>query len=180
MAPPMLKETVDYSLPGPLTTLDPTQIPLTLDLPPDPVGICAAVGQLIVHPFDALPLALPEQRLAEQSIRPTSGVIRALTTLDPAPLNVPRPVATRVVGTCRTFATISCALLRLRGIPARARCGFATYFEPGKNVDHWITEYWHSDQHRWVRVDAEVLDRSVVAAPDDLQPGEFLTGGEAW
>lgn len=71
------------------------------------------------------------------------------------------------------------ALLRLRGIPARARCGFATYFLDGKGVDHWIVEYWHADERRWVRVDAEVLGQDLVADPADLAVGEFLTGGEA-
>ena len=34
--------------------------------------------------------------------------------------------------------------LRLRGIPARARCGFATYFMVRKGVDHWIVEHWRN------------------------------------
>ncbi|TDC86167.1 hypothetical protein E1193_00430 [Micromonospora sp. KC606] len=44
-------------------------------------------------------------------------------------------------------------LLRYRGIAARARCGFATYFQPGQGVDHWIAEYRRDG--RWVRIDAE-------------------------
>jgi hypothetical protein len=32
----------------------------------------------------------------------------------------------------------------------------------------------------WVRIDAEILGQSIVQRPHDLQPGEFLTGGEAW
>jgi hypothetical protein len=31
-----------------------------------------------------------------------------------------------------------------------------------------------------VRVDTEHLGKDFVARPDDLAPGEFLTGGEAW
>lgn len=69
------------------------------------------------------------------------------------------------------------ALLRAKGVPARARCGFATYFQPGLALDHWIAEYWRD---RWVRIDSEILGGSLVARPDDLAPGEFLTGGEAW
>lgn len=87
----------------------------------------------------------------------------------------------RVVGTCRHFAVLSCALLRpLRGNPARARCGFATYFVTGKGVHHWIVEYWRADERRWVRVDTEILGQGLVVDPEDLAPGEFLTGGEAW
>jgi glycine/D-amino acid oxidase-like deaminating enzyme len=86
----------------------------------------------------------------------------------------------RVVGTCRHFAVLSCALLRFRGIAARARCGFGTYFQPGQGQDHWITEYWHQQNARWVRVDTQHLEGTFVAHPEDLQPGEFLSGGEAW
>ena len=75
---------------------------------------------------------------------------------------------------------LSCALLRHRGIPARARCGFGTYFRPGCGLDHWITEYWREDVGRWVRVDTQHLDQAFVPHPEDLQTGEFLTGGEAW
>jgi transglutaminase-like putative cysteine protease len=57
----------------------------------------------------------------------------------------------RVVGTCRHFATLACAILRARGVAARARCGFGTYFVEGRGLDHWITEYWHTAEARWVR-----------------------------
>ena len=57
---------------------------------------------------------------------------------------------------------------------------FATYFQPGQGLDHWITEYWHAEDKRWVRIDSEILGGSVLAVPEDLCPGQFLTGGEAW
>ena len=84
------------------------------------------------------------------------------------------------MGTCRHFAVLACALLRARGIPARARCGFATYFVPDRHVDHWITEHWSNDDQRWVRIDSEILGLDLVPRPHDLADGEFLTGGEAW
>jgi len=31
-----------------------------------------------------------------------------------------------------------------------------------------------------VRVDSEILGQSVLTRPEDVAPGEFLTGGEAW
>ena len=95
-------------------------------------------------------------------------------------MTVPRAPQRRIVGTCRHFAVLSCALLRHRGIASRVRCGFATYFQPGQGLDHWVTEYRDRDGGRWVRIDSEVLGSTLVTCPADLRPGEFLTGGEAW
>jgi len=149
-------------------------------VPADPVGICALVPGLVLHPFEATDLGLDAGRLGGQQIRPASAIIGAVLALDPAALDIPREPGRRLVGTCRTFVVLSCALLRYRGIAARARCGFGTYFQPGLGLDHWVTEYWHEADRRWARVDTEHLGHSFVPHPEDLQPDEFLTGGEAW
>ncbi|MET0495122.1 MAG: transglutaminase domain-containing protein [Actinoplanes sp.] len=166
---------LDYTLPGPLTTIGPA---LTDDLPNDPVALCHLVRHLVIQPADAKPLGIGEDRFAENNLRRTEDIVAALLALDPAPLTVARDPAQRVIGTCRHFAVLSCALLRHRGIAARARCGFGTYFQPGQGLDHWITEYRRDN--RWVRIDSEILGSTLVARPEDLAPGEFLTGGEAW
>ncbi|MDO0934712.1 transglutaminase-like domain-containing protein [Streptomyces sp. DG2A-72] len=177
----MTNDVLDYSQPGPFTTLNASQFPLIAELPDSPVAICAAVQSLVIQPTDAVvALGIAESRIAEKDIRPVSKLISALTDLDPAPLHHARPPETRVIGTCRHFATLACAILRARGIASRARCGFGTYFLPGRGVDHWITEYWDDARRRWVRVDTEHLGKSYVDHPEDLAPGEFLTGGEAW
>jgi hypothetical protein len=176
----MTADALDYSRPGLLTRLDAARAELLAGLPDDPVGVCAAVQSLVIQPTDAAVLGLPEERTAEKDIRPAGGLVAALTALDPAPLHRPRPPEARVVGTCRHFATLTCAFLRARGVPARARCGFGTCFVEGRGLDHWITEYWHTGEGRWVRVDTEHLGKEFVEHPEDLAPGEFLTGGEAW
>lgn len=176
----MTNDVLNYSRPGPFTGLDSDQLRLIEGLPEDPVGVCAAVQGLVIQPAEAAALGVPADRIAEKNIRPVDKLITALTALDPAPLHQPRTPETRVIGTCRHFATIACAILRARGVASRARCGFGTYFFKDRGVDHWITEYWNEDQNRWVRVDTEHLGRSYVDRPDDLAPGEFLTGGEAW
>ncbi|MFC0628663.1 transglutaminase-like domain-containing protein [Kribbella deserti] len=170
--------TLDYRLPGPFTTFDPGQIALLQGLPEDAVGLCQAVQKLVIQPFDATPLGVPDQRIDERNLRPVNAIVAALAALDPRPLNIPRPKEKRVVGCCRHFVTLATALLRQRGIPARARAGFGTYFSPERSFDHWILEY--HDGERWIRIDAEHLGHGYVANPADLAPGEFLTGGEAW
>ena len=90
-----------------------------------------------------------------------------------------------MIGNCRQFTTLTCALLRSRGIPARARCGFARYFEPGKYIDHWVVEFLEATDGRWVRFDSQldaVQQKLLKLAFDteDLPPQEFLSAAEAW
>jgi hypothetical protein len=171
---------LDYSRPGLFTTLDPAQLRLLEGLPDDPVGIGAVAQGLVIQPHDATAAGLGADRIAEKDIRAASGLVAVLAALDDSPLQHAREPAERVVGTCRHFTVLACAFLRARGIPARARCGFGTYFVEGRGFDHWIAEYWAADENRWVRVDTEVLGKGYVERPEDLAPGEFLTGGEAW
>lgn len=121
--------------------------------------------------------------------------------LDNRSLAIPRAPEKRVIACCREFATLFCALLRAKGIPARSRCGFATYFGWGPNYeDHWVTEWWEGS--RWVWSDpqldplqqsllqdwtlkngqpsAELRERVLGFNPRDLKPGEFMTAGQAW
>ena len=176
----MVDDLDDYRRPGPLTGIDPAQAHLIVGLGAEPAAICTAVQGLVIEPDAAAAADVPEHRLAERNIRPARGLLDVLAALEPAPLHAKRGAAERVVGTCRHFAVLSCALLRHQGIPARARCGFATYFIDGKSVDHWIVEHWRSEERRWARIDTEIIGETNVADATDLAADEFLTGGEAW
>jgi hypothetical protein len=109
----------------------------------------------------------------EVFVRHTSRLLEALLRFDPAPLSAPRPVERRVVVDCRHFAVVLCAALRHQGVPARPRCGFATYLEDGVAVDHWACEVWDAARGRWVLEDADKRRHDV---PRD----EFLTGASVW
>ena len=171
---------IDYSLAGRLTDLRNVDRSALAGVRGDAVKVCGLVSGLVIQPSDAAARGVADDRFSENQIRRADRLIEALLALDPAPLDVARAPSERVVGTCRHFAVLACALLRYGGLSTRVRCGFATYFQPGQGLDHWITEYWHDDQARWVRVDSEIFGQSIVAEPEDLRPGEFLSGGEAW
>ena len=177
---PSRLESTDYAMPGPLTGLGGVPAPALAGLPADPVAICRLAGGLVLHPMDTGSLGLPACRFESNQLRPAAAIAGALLVLDPAPLRQARPPERRVVGTCRHFVVLACALLRHVGIAARARCGFGTRFQPGLALDHWITEYLEPSSGRWVRVDVQHLAGWFVPDPADLAPAEFLTGGAAW
>jgi hypothetical protein len=175
----VIRSLIDYSTPGPLTELTGTDR-AAVEIDGGPVAICWPVHSLVVQPDEAKAIGLSADRLEENQVRPAGALVARLLEMDPAPLTVGREPERRVVGTCRHFAVLACALLRHRRISSRVRCGFATYFQPGQGLDHWIVEYHDPHSNRWVRVDPEVLGQSVTEHPADLRPGEFLSGGEAW
>jgi hypothetical protein len=176
-----------YAAPGPMTDLTGVPADVFDGLPTDPVGLCRAVPGLLVHEMwaSAYGFEVPEDRLTDLQSRSAVEMTDVIRRLNAGPLSAARPVEQRMVGNCRHFSTLSCALLRRAGIPARARCGFGMYFEPGKYVDHWVTEYWNEAEHRWVRIDAQLDDAQRAAITpefdtEDLPPGPFLPAGEAW
>jgi transglutaminase superfamily protein len=176
-----------YATPGQMTNLGDVPAESFEGLPDEPRALCRTVQGLIVHEFwaHAYGFDLPVSRLDSFHTRSAVEMAEYILRLNPAPLAVARPVEQRMVGNCRYFSTLSCALLRRAGIPARARCGFADYFEPGRFVDHWVTEYWDGAEGRWIRIDAQ-LDAVQLAVlkpafdTEDEPPGPFLPAGEAW
>ena len=175
-----MPDSIGYDVPSGFTAFDVDLVASLADLPTAPVDLCRAAQALVVLPDLAAGFGIPEERLAEKSLRGASDILRALYALDEGPVGQSRSFPNRVVGTCRHFAVLSCAFLRHRGIAARARCGFASYFVPQKFVDHWVVEYWHDGEGRWIRIDSEILGFEFVNTPADLEDGEFLSGGEAW
>ena len=176
-----------YAAPGPMTDLSTLPADVFDGLPSDPRALCRTVQGVLVHEFwaHAYGFDVPVSRLDSFHTRSAAEMIQHILGLNAAPVAVERPVEERMVGNCRYFSTLSCALLRRAGVPARARCGFADYFEPGRYVDHWVTEYWDATERRWVRIDAQLdaLQRAAITPAfdtEDQPPGPFLPGGESW
>jgi hypothetical protein len=169
---------IDYTTPGPLTDLSAVPPAALAGVPADAEGIIRLVHTLIVHPSETSGLDLPEERFADNQLRHADRIVAAVLRLQDDPLHVPRPAQRRAVGTCRNFTVLACALLRWRGISARARCGFGTYFHPDQGLDHWVVE--HHRDGRWVRSEVQFVAATLVPHPEDLADGLFLTGGEAW
>jgi hypothetical protein len=160
-----------------------------LDALPLPIpDLVQAVQGLMAHIYWVTRYQInpPEERKkAEVSLRAVQQKLARLLELDPAPLNLPRPPERRLIGNCRDFTLLTISILKGRGIPARARCGFGAYFFPNHYEDHWVVEYLDARQGRWIMVDTQLdaLQRGVLHVDFntlDMPPGQFITGGQAW
>jgi hypothetical protein len=145
-------------------------------VPGFPVGAEALgtmVRGLLVHNFDAKirGLQLSAERMSHMQTVGAEAILDNVFSLDPSPLDLKRPVERRMVGFCYHFALLHCALLRATGTPARARCGFAGYFDAGRWIDHWVVEYWDGDG--WRLTDPQI-------GRSDLTRDNFQDGLTAW
>lgn len=138
-----------------------------------PIELSRVVRALLLHNFMAQVrgVELSNERVAHMQTVGADAIVTNVLSLDPRPLDVKRPIDRRMVGFCYHFALLHTALLRARGTPARARCGFAAYFTPGLWMDHWVVEYWDGD--RWHLHDPQL-------GRDDLSADEFRDGVTAW
>ena len=175
-----------FATPGPISAPGP-HARLFDALPADPASLARLVQGLTMHIFwaEQYGLQLTEERRAEVQLRWLDRRLDRLLELDPAPLTQARPADKRLVGNCRDFSLLLTAMLRHHRVPARARCGFARYFMPDHYEDHWVCEYWHAAQQRWVLVDAqmdELQSRKLVLSfdPLDVPRDQFIVGGKAW
>jgi hypothetical protein len=161
-----------YRQPGPISDLGHYR-DLVPGLPADAEALGAIVRGLLVHNFAVKMqrLQLPAERMSQMQTVGAEAILDNVFSLDPSPLGLKRPAERRMVGFCYHFALLHCALLRATGTPARARCGFAGYFEAGRWIDHWVVEYWDGDA--WRLTDPQI-------GRSDLTGDNFQDGISAW
>lgn len=164
-------------------TSDPKQYRALFDeLPTDLAGIAQVTQGLIYH-YIAGPYIYgwtpPQERLREINTRTMENMLAALLAKDARPLTEPRPFENRLIGCCRDFSLLACAILRHQGRAARVRHGFGNYFVPDYWIDHVIVEVW--EEARWRRFDPQLsLDHTWGFNTLDLPTDVFATGGRAW
>ena len=150
-------------------------------------GLVRIVQGLLIHAFWAgfYGVSLAPERDEERHLRSAAQILDRIRGLDDRPLSRARPADGSLICICRHFTVLMIALLRAKAIPARARCGFATYFKTGRFVDHGVCEYWKEPEARWVLVDVQLDDLQQAKLlmnfdPLDVPRDRFLVAGDAW
>lgn len=167
-------------------------------LPDDIEELCILQRMQIIHPvafknknirnekdcFWGDMTQVPVTRLEyEDDIFPTAqSVIAELLRKNPN-YDVKREAKNKVHVTCRGQAILLASILKAKGIPARARSGFAEYIKyDGIYYDHWITEYFDEKENRWKLVDADehCPDHKMGFDLNDIPYDKFLFGANAY
>jgi len=183
----MQRENLDfYICPASLTSVG-RHAKLLNELPCEVPTLVRTVQGLALHRYMAAAygVTIPEECAEEDHIRPVEQMLDRLLSIDSRPLSEPRPPKRRLVGVCRHFAVLLVAMMRAKGIPARARCGLGSYFNPGRFDDHWVCEYWSALEGRWALADPQFdelwrADLKIAHNILDVPRDSFLVAGEAW
>jgi hypothetical protein len=156
-------------------------------LPADAGRLAGVLQGLLIHEHlaQAYGVTLSQRQRGEPHTRGAVEILERIAVQDPRPLSQARPPGERFAGCCRHYTLLHVAMLRSKGIAARARCGFGGYFTRGKFVDHWVTEYFDETRGRWILADAQIdgrqralfdIDFDTLDVPRD----RFLVAGDAW
>lgn len=180
-------EIATYSKASVQTCLKQYQAEINL-LSDDIPSLCAFVQNMLIHAYwlDKYQVQVSETtKYSEMQVRAASEIFDLAVSKSQKPIVHGREPKERVVSICRDFSLLLCALLREKNIPARIRCGFASYLTPQHYEDHWLCEYWSAQQSRWIMVDAQLDDLhqktlKLSFNPVDVPATEFLYAGEAW
>jgi hypothetical protein len=147
-------------------------------LPSDIPGLTEVIRNLVIH-YRGGGIEFTGDRYEEINHRWVSAMLATDQKRNGTALAVPREPVDRIVGCCRDYTLLTVSALRHKGIQARSRVGFASYFAEGFNHDHVVVEYWNGD--RWVMVDSQ-LDPGPEWGFDtqDMEPGRFRSAAEVW
>lgn len=156
-------------------------------LPSDVANLAKVLQGLLIHEHmpNVYGIRLSERQRGEPHVRGAGDILERIAVHDPGPLSRARLPGERFAGCCRHYTLLHVAMLRSKGLAARARCGFSAYFAKDRFVDHWVTEYFDEAQRRWILVDAQIDDRQrALFGIDfdtlDVPRDKFLVAGDAW
>ncbi|EQD52046.1 transglutaminase domain protein, partial [mine drainage metagenome] len=104
------------------------------ELPSNLTELRAVSQRLVAHYLgnsDGSTGPISGERLKEVDLRYARTMFDHLLDLGQPTLSRDRSPDERLPGCCRDFAVLFVSMARHKGIPARVRVGYATYFKPG-------------------------------------------------
>ncbi|MFD3449904.1 transglutaminase-like domain-containing protein [Microbacteriaceae bacterium 4G12] len=182
-----MKKTLNFYREHGIMTEITTMKHMVKDIPKDVRSIVSIVQNIFLHQHCAslYGVELEDKRKEEPWLRSVDEKLIYLNKLGYEHVLDKKQLEDKMIAICRDFSVMAAALCREVGIPARERCGFATYLEKDKYIDHWVFEYWNQDRNRWVLVDAQ-LDEflqgkfNIPFNPLDVDDKYFITAPRAW
>ncbi|QOR35042.1 transglutaminase domain-containing protein [Clostridium sp. 'deep sea'] len=130
------------------------------DIPNDICSIVKIVNNLLIHPSKLSKYSdinVNETEIWNNEPKTVFDILKKLAKKNNTSLVNARANNEKVIVTCRGFTLLLTSILRHKGIPARARAGFAPYIVKEINIDHFICECYIKQQQRWVLLDADFL-----------------------
>jgi hypothetical protein len=162
----------------------PHQFASQLDnIPSDIASICKVVQGWVYHYFadeQFFGFKPPQERLPEIDTRYAVRMLTRLSEMDERPIIENRKPENRLIGCCRDFSVLFTSICRHKGMVARTRSGFASYFIPGYYVDHVMVEVWDEAGGRWIQVDPQLPAGAFPFDVQDMPADKFILGGRAW
>jgi len=148
------------------------------NLPDSLPELCSVIKSQFIHVYEELPKyhdQIPRERWNESlTMYPTvQSILKGLLSYDSRGIVKDRKVENRLVLACREYAMLLASILQYRGIPARVRCGFAPYLNPGFHTGHEICEVWNKNENRWMLVDPS---KDMI----DFSREKFEFGNDVW
>jgi len=130
------------------------------ELPASPAALADALEEFVIHHAIArsLGFGVPAEAEPDRNLRQASRLLGEAIQRDARPLTEHRALTAYLYGTCHDFALLAASALRERGIPARLRVGFASYFRADRWEDHWVCE--HRCSGYWAILDAQLGSRA--------------------
>lgn len=121
-------------------------------------------------------------RCEDDMLMTATAMTAELFRLDKRGFVPDRRTEDKIVVTCRYVSILMSAILKAKNIPCRSRSGFASYFQPGKSMDHWINQYWNREEKRWVTIDADGFydENGMNLGQYDIPDGKFDYAANAW
>ncbi len=173
------------------------------NLPDSIEELCMLLRHQIIHPFDLYNEEIRKDKNSfygdmtevpitslyyENNLFPTAGAMLAELLRRDKNFSIHRNIKDKIHVCCREDAILLVSILKAKGIPARARSGFALFVTKLNSAgDHWISEYYDEKQQRWILVDADMyFDGKILKEYGvdfnllDIPREKFIFGAEAY